>query len=267
MPSWNVGASKRRPSSGPHVALGQAGPDLGSRLEGAGPHAERLEHRVLEVGIEGLTLGPLQHVAQHRDAGVGVLGLRARLIDQAGPIEAGDGGRERRLGVVEVVADRRLPGEAGAMGGELPERDLPAERISGMEVGEIAGNRSVEAQLAPLDQLHHRDVGEELGDRSHAIHRGRGGGNSGGGVGPAESAGPHHSAAVHQRHRDGGNPVLRPLLLYHRGERPGHAPDSEGPAPRWPGPRRRGEADRPGWPRVPAVYTFSDTLYAGGRRI
>ena len=75
--------------------------------------AHRLEHRALEIGIEGLTLRPLEHVAEHRDAGVGVLGVRARWIDERGPIEARDGGRERRLGVVEVVADRRLAREAG----------------------------------------------------------------------------------------------------------------------------------------------------------
>ena len=56
-----------------------------------------------------------------------------------------------------------------------------------------------------------------------AVHGGCGRGHSGGGIGPAESAGPHHSAAVHQRHRDGRDLMLRPLLLDQRGERLGHA--------------------------------------------
>ena len=76
-----------------------------------------------------------------------------------------------RLGRVEVVADRRLADQPGAVGHQHPQRDrLVARLVRGLEVGQVLRHRGVEVELALLDELHHGDVGEQL---RHASRRGR----------------------------------------------------------------------------------------------
>ncbi len=110
----------------------------------------------------------------------------------------------------------RFTHETGAVRHHLPERDLAAEGVRGVEVGEVAGDRNVEVDLPLLHELHDRDVGEELGDAPHAIDGLRGGAHAVVGMREAEALRPYDLLVVHQRDRDGGK-VLAPHLVLDEG--------------------------------------------------
>ena len=194
----------------PHVGLGQVRPHLRRRLEAALAHAERVEHGAFDRPGERFAVHALDHVADGGQRRVRVLGARSRWIDQRGSIEALDGGGQRRLGGIEVAPDRRLAHQARAVRHQVAQGDRPAERIARTEVRQIAGDLGVEIDLAALDQLHQRDVGEELGHRSDAVDRVGGGLHSSFGVGEAEAAGPDRPLVVDQRDRQ-----RRQLLVLH----------------------------------------------------
>ena len=181
--------------------------------EGAGGHAEGFQHRAPKVVRKRFVLDGLQRMADHRDARVRVLRARTRGIDEGRAGEAGDGRREIGSAVVEIVPRWRLPDEPGPVRHEMAQGDGRAGAIVGSEVGEPGAHRDVEVHAAALDLLHDGDVREQLRDRPYAVHGRRRGGHFTRLILRAEALRPDHLVAVHQRDRDSGQPLVRPLPL------------------------------------------------------
>lgn len=57
---------------------------------------------------------------------------------------------------------RWLPYQAGAMGGELSQRDRFSKRVLRLQLGDLVLNRRVQLEAALLQQLHEGDVGKEF---------------------------------------------------------------------------------------------------------
>ncbi len=181
------------------------------RREGGRRHRHRVEDGVLEVFREGLAGTALEDVPDDRDAGVGVLRVRAGRIDELRAVQARDGRGEGRLGRVEIVADRRLAHEPRAVGHELAQRQERAEGILRTEIGKDRLDGDVEVEVAPLGELHDRDVGEELGDRSDPVDGRRRRGPSGFRIGDAEALRPERAVAVDEGDGKGRQRLLRHL--------------------------------------------------------
>ena len=95
----------------PHHRGGRPACERGIRAKRAVIEPHRAQHDAGEVVRERLARDRFHHVANDRDAGIGVFRSCLRLIDEARLVEARDGCRERRRRVVEVVANRRLTNE------------------------------------------------------------------------------------------------------------------------------------------------------------
>ena len=210
---FEAGRVEIRPVEPPHVGMGEIVDDRGVRHERAVRHPQGIEDGALHVVREWLALRDLQGIAHDRDPGVRVLGAGLRLVDQRSPVQAGDRSPEIGAGVVEVVARRRLADQPRPMRHQLPQRDRRAGTVVRRKVGQIAAHRRVDVDLAPLGQLHDRDVGEELGHRPDPVdglRRGRDAGRL-----LAESGGPDDSRRVDQRDRHRGQPLLLAFALDH----------------------------------------------------
>ncbi len=153
----------------PHDPVRHAPDERALRFEGTRLESHRVEHRSLEILREGFLSFPLEQVAYHADAGVRVLAVRLRGIDQRRRVERGHRLGQRRPRVVEVVAGRRLAHEPGKVRHQLPQRDRRPCGIARLELAEIARDRRIQLHRPALDQLHDADVGEQLRDRSYAI--------------------------------------------------------------------------------------------------
>ena len=190
--------------------------DRGIRNKGAARHPQGLKDGAPHIVRKRFTLRDLQRVPHHRDPGVRVLRACFRLVDQRGPVQACDRGREIGAGVVEVVARGRFPDEPRAVRHELAQRDGHSGTVVGCEVGEVAPHRRVDVDLAPLRKLHDREVREELGNRAHSIQGLRRGRN------PrrlfAETLCPDDALRVHQRDGNRRKPLLFTLALDHRSQ-------------------------------------------------
>ena len=97
------------------------------------------------------------------------------------------------------------------MGHQHPQGDrLLARLVRRFEVGDVLCDRRIQVERPFLDELHHRHIGEELGDRADAIDRLGGGGDLAVAILVAEARGPDHLLIVHQRDRERGE-----LLVLH----------------------------------------------------
>ena len=94
---------------------------------------------------------------------------------------------------------------------QLANRDRLAEGIVGMKVRQISRHGRVEVDLALLDELHYRDIGEELRHRADAIHGLRSRAAPRRRIDDAESLRPDHLLVVDERDRD-DRQSLRPHL-------------------------------------------------------
>ena len=141
------------------------------RLEARPRHPERLEQHALDRRGKRLSPHPFDDRADDGHARVRVLRPRSRLEDQGRAREALHDVEERRRCRVEVMADRRLAHQARAMRHQLTERDRDVERVPGRKFGQDARHRRIEVELPLLDELHDREVGEQLGDRADPVHR------------------------------------------------------------------------------------------------
>ena len=178
-------------------------------------HLQRIEQRVVQIRGERLFLRLFQHEADHGDADVAVFRLRFGLVDQFGLVEALHRFRQRRLIRIEVVADRRLAAQAGAMRHQHAQRDVFAEAIDGLEIGQIFGDRRVEVERAAFDELHHGQVGEQLRHRADAIDRLRRRRFFGGGIGETVAVRPDDFLIVHQCNRQRRDAFVGHLTLDH----------------------------------------------------
>ena len=108
------------------------------------------------------------------------------------------------------MADRWFAKQPRAMGHQVAQSDRLIERVLRVKIRQIFGDRFIEIEDSLLDQLHHREVGKQLGHGADAVN-GRGGGwDLGLRVAEAESRRPDDLLIVHQGDRKGGQ-----LLLLH----------------------------------------------------
>ena len=216
------GRLEERAVEAPHVRARQLVHDVGPGRERAARHPERIQHGGPHVIRERLAFHDLEHVPDHGDARVRVLGAPGRIVDQLRRSEAGDRLGEGRARVVEVVARRWLSDEARPVGHQLPQRDRRGAVVGDSEVREVLADRGIEVERAPFDELHHGDVREELGDRSDPVHRLRSSHRPRVGIGGAASVRPSHAPLVDEGDRHRPHPLLRPLPLDHLLEGQGH---------------------------------------------
>jgi hypothetical protein len=221
IPNWKVGASARPAIHRPHLRHVPAPPPGRPGARRRSPvHPQGAQDLLVQDLVEGGPPDHLQHVPHRGDGGIGVLGPGLRGVDQVGAVQAGHGGRQGGLVVVEVAPHRGFADQPRAVRHELPQGDLTPEGIAGGEVREIAGHRGVQLQLAPLHHLHHRDVGEELRHRAHAVH----GGGRGGGprlrVLHPEPLRPDDVGAVHKGDGDRRQPLVLHLVAMRRRSSP-----------------------------------------------
>jgi hypothetical protein len=87
--------------------------------------------------------------------------------------------------------------------------------IARIEGRQVAAHVRIERQLTALHQLHDRDIGEELGDGTDAVHRFRRRGDTASGVRPAKPARPYDALAVHQRDGQRGDFLVAHFVRDH----------------------------------------------------
>jgi hypothetical protein len=96
---------------------------------------------------------------------------------------------------------------------EHPQGDrLFALLIDGLEVGNVLRHRRIEVELPVFDELHDRDVGEQLRHRPDAVDGLGGRRNRPRAVLESEPGRPHHLLVVHERDREGRELLVRDLL-------------------------------------------------------
>ena len=160
----------------PHDRLGKIPLQCGCRLEAAPLQAHRFEQLFLQIFGERLFLRLLQHIADHADAGVGILDPALRFINQRSAIETPDHVGQGGVPIVKIVAHGRLARQTGPMGHQLTQSDGFMKRIDWLKIGQVTSHRDVEIEPALFHQLHDSDVGEQFGDGADAVDgRGRGG--------------------------------------------------------------------------------------------
>ncbi|MBV6433245.1 MAG: hypothetical protein IANPNBLG_03423 [Bryobacteraceae bacterium] len=99
----------------------------------------------------------LEYAAGGGDARVGILGMTSGFVYQFGLIEAADGSREGMVGRVGWMAKGRFADKSGAVGQKVAERDGFAERVAGLKIRQVSGDRRIEIDNASFHQLHHGD--------------------------------------------------------------------------------------------------------------
>ena len=185
----------------PHRRLGQALRRRGGHREGTRFESQRGEHLLGDRVREWLPGGVLQYASHHCDPRVRVLLPKARGKNERHAVQALDGRGERGGGVVEVVTHRGFAHESRAMRHESAQSDAALLRyISGCEPGQQLRHLGVEIQLAGRLAGHHRNVGEELGNRPHP-EEGVGIGRDAG-LRLAESPRPDDPVAVYEGERE-----------------------------------------------------------------
>lgn len=197
------------------IRAGHGGPGGHLGAEQRFAHAQRREQCGLQPGLEGLATGRFDHRTHHIQADVGIRkseprGRVGRHLGQAAQhaakVALGAGGAHQPHAAGDVAR------QAGVVRHQLAQRDRGRARgAAEAEPGQGLLHRGVEREPTVGDQLHRRGVGEELGDRAHAVQRVRIGGTPLGQVGPAMAPGRDHLLVVDQRDAQPGDPGGRDL--------------------------------------------------------
>ena len=173
-------------------------------------HAERHEHAVPQhVAVEA-SRGAADEDAQHQVARVAVVPPRARRELE---LEAEGQLRQLILGVVAPQVDRALGvvGDARRVRQQVAHGDGP-ERLRGLR--KVLRDRVLQADLALLDERHHRGRRELLAEGAGLEDRVGPHGHAVLDVGEAVALGLDHRAVIHDRHRHARDLLPRHLRAH-----------------------------------------------------
>ena len=199
--SWGDPCSVLPPRGGGQVAVGAVRHDIGFGDHANGRHPRGREDPLAQELVVRTPRHARDDDAQQHVAGVGVIPARPR----------GEFERQRRryrdqLGVGVILAIVKpiagVVGDTAAVTEQMTNRDgLP----TGRHLGEIVPHRTVERDLAVLDQRQHTGRRELLAQRTRLKHRGIGDGRTVLQFSHAETTGHQQLTATHHGDRESGN--------------------------------------------------------------